>query len=313
MPTDTTDQTQRQRSLRATAGRTALVQLGSRLRTARVEAGLTQAQAAEVVGTTGQTVRNWETAKTEPPTAAIRKLADRYNVSEEALMQDLAGTPVPPRPARRFRYDRVAVDGSKLSDARTQANLTQVEVAYRTGLHPRAIGRYERGISNPHVSTLQVLASLYDRPAGWFTPKGHFTDEEQQIFDAATTIRLPPSSSKDPVLVAYTVSEPYLTEAAKQRIANFIVFTFHQVTKNPALGADPARTDPEATSAGYNERSDIFLSDGETVLTPLRRAEYHDVGQEDSANIIFEIDLDPPLNDNEDEAEGHPAKTDTPV
>ena len=306
MPTDTTEQTQRQRSLRATAGRTALVRLGSRLRTARMEAGLTQAQAGEVVGTTGQTIRNWETARTEPPTPAIRKLADRYNVSEESLMQDLAGTPVPPRPARRFRYDRVAVDGSKLSDARTQANLTQVEVAYRTGLHPRAIGRYERGTSNPHVSTLQVLASLYDRPAGWFTPKGHFTDEEQDIFDAATTIRLPPSSSKDPVLVAYTVSEPYLTEAAKQRIANFIVFTFHQVTKNPALGAD-------ATSVGYDEKSEVVLSDGETVLTSLRGTEYRGERQEGSANIIVEIDLNPALIDNEDGAEGHPAKTDTPA
>ena len=259
MPTETTQSTHDQRSLRASGGRKALIRLGNRLRAARLEAGLTQAQAAQYVGVTAQTIRNWETARNEPPPAAIQKLADRYKVSEDALLPDLTEILIPRRTAKRFPYDRVTVDGNKLSRARTNANLTQVEVSFMTGIHTRAIGRYEKNISNPPVTTLQVLASLYDRHAGSFTPKGHFSLEEQEIFDASTTIPQSRTSNKDPVLQAYTVSEPHLTESAKQRIANFIVFTFHQVTNTAPQGPDPDSAPPDATSQDYDQPATYVL------------------------------------------------------
>ena len=247
---ETTRHTRTQRSLRA-GRRAVLIRLGNRLRAARQEAGLTQAQAAQHVGVTAQTIRNWETARNEPPHAAIQQLADEYNVSVDALLQDVIDPPVPTRPAQRFRYDRVTVDGSKLAQARSNANLTQVEVSYKTGIHPRAIGRYEKNISNPSVTTLQVLASLYDRPAGSFTPEGQFTLEQGQVFDGATTITVSPTSNRDPVLVAYAMSEPFLTEPAKQRIANFILFTFQQLSKSSPKNTDIELITPEATSDDY--------------------------------------------------------------
>lgn len=251
MPTETTPSTHDQRSLRASGGRAVLIRLGNRLRAARQEAGLTQAQAAQHVGVTAQTIRNWETARNEPPHTAIQQLADEYNVSVDALLQDVIDPPIPTRPAQRFRYDRVTVDGSKLAQARSNANLTQVEVSYKTGIHPRAIGRYEKNISNPSVTTLQVLASLYDRPAGSFTPEGQFTLEQGQVFDGATTITVSPTSNRDPVLVAYAMSEPFLTEPAKQRIANFILFTFQQLSKSSPKNTDIELITPEATSDDY--------------------------------------------------------------
>ena len=259
MPSETTQSTQDQRSLRAHGGRTALIRLGNRLRAARQEAGLTQAQAAQHVGVTAQTIRNWENARNEPTPAAIQKLADRYNVSEDALLSDVNDPLIHVSPTKRFPYDRVTVDGNKLSRARTNANLTQVEVSFMTGIHPRAIGRYEKNIANPPVTTLQILASLYDQPAGSLTPKGQFTLEEQQIFDAATTIPQSRTSNKDPVLLAYTVSEPHLTESAKQRIANFIVFTFHQVTKTATQSPDPDSAPPDATPQDYDQPLTLTL------------------------------------------------------
>ena len=147
----------------------------------------------------------------------------------------------------------MTVDGSKLAQARSDANLTQVEVSHHTGIHPRAIGRYEKNISNPPVTTLQVLASLYGRPAGSFTPQGQFSLEEQQIFDGVTTIAVSPPPNKDPVLVAYAMSEPFLTEPAKQRIANFILFTFQQVSKSLPKNTRIELTTHGATSAEYEE------------------------------------------------------------
>ena len=235
MPTVPTQPDDGHRFLRASGGRRALVRLGNRLRRARLQARLTQAQAAEVVGNTTQTLRNWETARNEPPVWAIKKLAERYNVTEESLLEGLNDPLDPPRLPQRFPYDRVMVDGNKLSSARIDAGFSQVRVSYMTGLHPKAISRYEKDISNPAARTLQVLASLYDMPAGWFTPRGHFTEEEQQIFDASTTLRINPDSGTDLVLGTYMIARPDLTEEAKQQINNFIVFIHRQLMTSQKL------------------------------------------------------------------------------
>ncbi len=41
-----------------------------------------------------------------------------------------------------------------------------------------------------------VLASIYNKEAGWFTARGYFTEEEQR-FDASTTVRLSKDSQVD--------------------------------------------------------------------------------------------------------------------
>ena len=229
MPTERTPPPNDSRSLSAGARRALLLRLGARLQHARTEAGLTQADAAQVVGTTAQTIRNWETARNEPPMSAIRKLAERYEVSEDSLLDNL-NTPFAATPSGLgFRYDRVFIDGEKLSEARKEAGLTQDKIAEMTGMSVSAIRRYERGISSPATRTLQTLASIYDKDAGWFTPRGYFNEDDQSRFDASTTPKLSPDSKVDPVIAYYNVAKQDLTEEAKQRIVNFIVFTHRQV------------------------------------------------------------------------------------
>lgn len=47
---------------------------------ARVNAGLTQKEFAELCDVRVETVNNWEQGKTEPPVGAIRKLSEKSNI-----------------------------------------------------------------------------------------------------------------------------------------------------------------------------------------------------------------------------------------
>ena len=72
---------------------------------------------------------------------------------------------------------------------RREARLTQAEVADLTGLSLSAIRRYEYGSANPETGTLDTLASIYDKPAGWFTPRGYFTVKERYQFQQSVRPR----------------------------------------------------------------------------------------------------------------------------
>lgn len=50
--------------------------------------------------------------------------------------------------------------GSRLSECRQNKNLTQEELAFRLGITPQALSKWERGVSFPDISTLADLARL---------------------------------------------------------------------------------------------------------------------------------------------------------
>ena len=229
MPNQRTPPWNNDRPLAAGARHTLLLRLGDRLKRARTQAGLTQAAAAEVVGTTAQTIRNWETARNEPPMSAIRKLAERYGVTEDSLLDNLSPPFAPSPSGFGFRYNRVFVKGDKLSEARRDTGLTQEKIAEMTGLSVSAIRRYERGVSSPSTVTLLALATIYDKEPGWFTTQGYFTDDDQQRFDASTKPKWIPNSPVDPVIAHYTLIKDHLTPEAKDRIINFLIFTYRHI------------------------------------------------------------------------------------
>lgn len=47
---------------------------------ARINAGLTQREFADLCGVRVETVNSWEQGKTEPPVSAIRKLSEKSNI-----------------------------------------------------------------------------------------------------------------------------------------------------------------------------------------------------------------------------------------
>ncbi len=62
--------------------------IGTKIKTARVEAGLTQEKAAEILGVSRQTVSNWENEKSYPDIVSVIKMSDIYNVSLDKLLKE---------------------------------------------------------------------------------------------------------------------------------------------------------------------------------------------------------------------------------
>ena len=56
------------------------MELKIKMAAARVNAGLTQKEFAEMCGVRVETVNSWEQGKTEPPVSVIRKLSEQSNI-----------------------------------------------------------------------------------------------------------------------------------------------------------------------------------------------------------------------------------------
>jgi transcriptional regulator with XRE-family HTH domain len=61
---------------------------------------------------------------------------------------------------------RVGNLGSNLREARTRLELTQEQVAERSGVHATEVSRIEAGKRDPKVTTLERLAAAVEVPPG---------------------------------------------------------------------------------------------------------------------------------------------------
>jgi len=64
------------------------MEIGSKLKKARNEKGITQEQAAELLGVSRQTISNWENNKSFPDIVSVIKLRDSYSVSLDHLLKE---------------------------------------------------------------------------------------------------------------------------------------------------------------------------------------------------------------------------------
>lgn len=62
--------------------------IGSKIKQARNDSGLTQERAAELIGVSRQTVSNWENEKSYPDIVSVIKMSDIYNVSLDRLLKE---------------------------------------------------------------------------------------------------------------------------------------------------------------------------------------------------------------------------------
>ncbi|MBR1702597.1 MAG: helix-turn-helix transcriptional regulator [Lachnospiraceae bacterium] len=62
--------------------------IGSKIKSARLEAELTQEQAAEALGVSRQTISNWENEKTYPDIVSVVKMSDLYHISLDHLLKE---------------------------------------------------------------------------------------------------------------------------------------------------------------------------------------------------------------------------------
>lgn len=64
------------------------MEIGSKLKNARNENGITQEQAAELLGVSRQTISNWENSKSYPDIISVIKMSDIYSVSLDHLLKE---------------------------------------------------------------------------------------------------------------------------------------------------------------------------------------------------------------------------------
>ena len=62
--------------------------IGIKIKNARVKANLTQEQAAEELGVSRQTMSNWENEKTYPDIVSVVKMSDLYGISLDHLLKE---------------------------------------------------------------------------------------------------------------------------------------------------------------------------------------------------------------------------------
>ena len=63
------------------------MEIGTKLKEARVASGLTQDRVAEILMVTRQTISNWENEKSYPDILSVVKLSDLYSVSLDELLK----------------------------------------------------------------------------------------------------------------------------------------------------------------------------------------------------------------------------------
>lgn len=64
------------------------MEIGSKLKNARTEAGYTQERAAEALGVSRQTISNWENEKSYPDIVSVIRMSDLYSVSLDHLLKE---------------------------------------------------------------------------------------------------------------------------------------------------------------------------------------------------------------------------------
>ena len=62
--------------------------IGNKLKNARNEKGITQEQAAELLGVTRQSISNWENNRSYPDIISVIKMSDIYSVSLDHLLKE---------------------------------------------------------------------------------------------------------------------------------------------------------------------------------------------------------------------------------
>ncbi|MGM9575236.1 MAG: helix-turn-helix transcriptional regulator [Oscillospiraceae bacterium] len=62
--------------------------IGVKIKNARIKANLTQEHAAEALGVSRQTISNWENEKTYPDIVSVVKMSDLYDISLDRLLKE---------------------------------------------------------------------------------------------------------------------------------------------------------------------------------------------------------------------------------
>lgn len=132
--------------------------LGKRLRIAREEKGLTQADVAKLLNISASAVGMYEQGRRDPDTDTLRKFAELYKLPTDHL---LGTDEIKEGFVNALKGKFTPTFSEKLKLSRRKAGITQEQVAIKMGLSVGTISGYERGYRKPEPEILKDLADLY--------------------------------------------------------------------------------------------------------------------------------------------------------
>lgn len=115
------------------------------------------------------------------------------------------------------------VEPHLIANAREDSGLTLTQAAERSGVSTARIRRYEHGKVRPTKTTMRRLALIYGQPSSWLAP------------DGADNTAVPETPHMDEAMRMYVLAQPDLTPRSVAAIADFILFTHHQVKREQTL------------------------------------------------------------------------------
>ena len=101
--------------------------------------------------------------------------------------------------------------GLKIKNARSEAHVTQAELALRLGVEPQLISQYERGVKRPKIETLEKIANALGVNIAYF-----YTMEKQETsaFPAWRNPETDPPKVETEVLVLVDCGQGYCITTA---------------------------------------------------------------------------------------------------
>jgi transcriptional regulator with XRE-family HTH domain len=132
-----------------------LVVLGRTVRAVRLARGMSIDELTAGSGIAPDDLAALERGEHDPMFHGVLALADALGISARTLMREV-----------ERGEDASALFGQRLRDLRAERSISQDKLARRTGIHPTAIGRLERGSREPRLTTILRLASGLDLQPG---------------------------------------------------------------------------------------------------------------------------------------------------
>jgi DNA-binding XRE family transcriptional regulator len=149
----------RQGDLQHEALTMALALLAERIR------GLSKEDRDDLLALAGELPEASEGEEVDSLVTAMREILEQRPITAREM--DLPADDPPPGPALRRWIDQVS---ERLRTLRSEAGLTQAEMAERSGLPQSHISRLENGRHSPSRATLEKIAAALGRPVSDFDP-----------------------------------------------------------------------------------------------------------------------------------------------
>lgn len=134
--------------------------LGSKIKQAREEKGMTQAQLAKLLGISATAVVRYENNTRRPNIEMLKKISEVLDKPIEFFIDDSEHSHDKSEDTQEIR----SVFSERLRYLRVMRGLQQKDVADALGLNPATYGMYERGEREPSLEVLYKLAEFFEIP-----------------------------------------------------------------------------------------------------------------------------------------------------